>query len=59
MRYDYIITISLFDYLEADSYKEASMLAGERSNELNFKIQELNLDLRTDVDLVIENQEDE
>ena len=58
MKFDYIITISLFDYLEADTYKEASLLAGERANEINAKIQKLNLDFGTEVDVVIKSQDD-
>ena len=54
-RYEYIIVISIFDYLSADSYKEANLLAGERADGINAKIQKLNLGFRAEVDLVIEN----
>ena len=54
-RYEYIIVISIFDYLNADSYKEANLLAGERADGINAKIQKLNLGFRAEVDLVIEN----
>ena len=59
MKFDYIITISLFDYLEADDYKEACLLAGERAGEINSKIQNLNLDFRAEVDVVVKSQDDD